>query len=79
MIRIQAIHFIVRLAPELQKDVFNKQFMDVILQLAEDPVPNIRFNVSKCISQFYGKMTPGNKFKCESAIKKMVKDTDFDS
>ncbi len=31
MIRIQAIHFIVRLAPELQKDVFNKQFMDVIL------------------------------------------------
>jgi len=24
-------------------------------------------------------MTPGSKYKCETAVKKMVKDTDFDS
>jgi serine/threonine-protein phosphatase 2A regulatory subunit A len=79
MIRIQAIHFINRLAPEVTKEVLNKQFMETILLLAEDPVPNIRFNVSKCIESFYTKMTPGSKFKCESAVKKMAKDTDFDS
>lgn len=53
--------------------------MEIILLLAEDPVPNIRFNVSKFIEQFYSKMTPGSKYKCETAVKKMVKDTDFDS
>jgi serine/threonine-protein phosphatase 2A regulatory subunit A len=79
MIRIQAIHFVNRLGPEVTKEVLNKQFVEVLLLLAEDPVPNIRFNVSRCIESFYTKMTPGSKFKCESAVKKMTKDLDFDS
>jgi len=49
MIRIQAIHFINKLVAEVTKDVLNKNFVEVILLLAEDPVPNIRFNVSRTI------------------------------
>lgn len=79
MIRIQAVHFINRLGSEISKDVLNKCFVEVLLNLAEDPVPNIRFNISKTIETFYPKMTPGSKIKCESAIQKLCKDSDFDS
>ena len=79
MIRIQSIHFINRLATEVTKDVLNKSFVDVLLTLAEDPVPNIRFNVSKTIEILYPQMTPGSKIKCESALKNLVNDQDFDS
>lgn len=63
----------------MSKDVLNKNFVEVLLTLAEDPVPNIRFNVSKSIETFYPKMTPGNKIKCEGALKKLCNDSDFDS
>ncbi len=46
--------------------------------MAEDPVPNIRFNVAKSIESLYSRMTPGYKIKCEGAIKKMCNDKDFD-
>jgi hypothetical protein len=62
------------LASEVTKDVLNKSFVDVLLTLAEDSVPNIRFNVSKTIEILYPQMTPGSKIKCESALKKLVND-----
>lgn len=65
MIRIQAIHFVNRLAAEVSKEFMNKNLMEVVLGLADDPVPNIRFNVCKSIDSFYSKMTPGNKIKSE--------------
>jgi len=64
MIRIHSIHFIKKLGaempdpqsnppkmlpPAVSKDVLNRHFAEVLLQLAEDPVPNIRFNVAKTI------------------------------
>ncbi len=79
MIRIQAVHFINRVQPEATKDVLNKNFVEVLLLLAEDPVPNIRFNVAKTIESLYARMTPGSKIKCEGAIKKMCNDKDFDA
>jgi hypothetical protein len=62
------------LASEVTKDVLNKSFVDVLLTLAEDSVPNIRFNVSKTMEILYPQMTPGSKIKCESALKKLVND-----
>jgi len=53
MIRIQAIHFINRLAAEVSKDVLNKDFVTILIQMADDPVPNIKFNVSKSIDTLY--------------------------
>jgi len=79
MIRIQSIHFIMRLREEFTKDALNKQIVEILLTLAEDPVPNIRLNIAKAIEVFYGKMTPGSKFKTEAAMKKMCNDSDFDA
>lgn len=70
--------FINKLASEVSKDVLNKNFAEVLLTLAEDPVPNIRFNVSKTIDEVYTRLTPGNKIKCQGALEKMCKDRDFD-
>ena len=42
-------------------------------------MPNIRFNVSKTMWALYTRFTPGNKIKCEGAIKKMCSDQDFDA
>jgi serine/threonine-protein phosphatase 2A regulatory subunit A len=53
MIRIQAIHFVNKLASEVTKDVLNKNLMETVLSLGEDPVPNIRFNVCKTIDTLY--------------------------
>lgn len=78
MIRIQAIHFINRLAPDASKEVLSKQFAEVLITMADDPVPNIRFNVAKSIEAIYSKMSPGGKFKVEACIKKMCNDQDFD-
>lgn len=78
MIRIQSIHFVMKLKDEVSKEVLNKNLVEVLLLLSEDPVPNIRFNVCKCIEAVYPKLTPGNKIKCEQAAKKMENDKDFD-
>ena len=78
MIRIQAIHFVNRLAGEVTKDVLNKNLMETVLALGEDAVPNIRFNVCKTIDALYQKMTPGNKIKSESVLQKVSSDGDFD-
>lgn len=43
-----------------------------MLKLAEDPVPNIRFNVAKIAEQIYGKMNNSNKLKTASALKSMA-------
>jgi serine/threonine-protein phosphatase 2A regulatory subunit A len=78
MIRIQTVHFIMKLREEVSKETLNKNFVEVLLLLIEDPVPNIRFNVCKAIEAVYPKLTPGNKIKCEQAVKKMESDKDFD-
>jgi len=78
MIRIQAIHFVMKLKEEVTKECLNKSLVEVLLLLCEDPVPNIRFNVCKCIEAVYPKLTPGNKIKCEQAVKKLESDKDFD-
>lgn len=52
--------------------------MEIILLLADDPVPNIRFNIAKTVQEFYSKLTPGSKIKTESAIQKLCNDSDFD-
>ena len=67
-----------RLRPEATRDCLNKNFVPVMMQLAVDPVPNIRFNVSQTIEMYYKDMTPGSKIKCEGAVKTMCTDADFD-
>ena len=47
--------------------------------MAQDPVPNIRFNVAKAIEVVYPKLNNSNKEKCKDVLCKMEsEDKDFD-
>ena len=49
-------------------------------KLAEDPVPNIRFNFAKTAALIYHKLTNSNKMDCSGYLKKISEnDTDFDA
>lgn len=51
-----------------------------MLSLASDPVPNIRFNVSKAIGNLYPNFNSANKAKARQALEKMAQeDSDFDA
>ncbi len=48
--------------------------------LAVDPVPNIRFNVSKTIELVYKEFDAANKAEANQLLQKMAEnDTDFDA
>ena len=48
-------------------------------KLADDPVPNIRFNFAKTTQLIHGKLTNSSKMKCSSLLKKLSEsDSDFD-
>ena len=50
-----------------------------MLKLAKDPVPNIKFNVSKAIETLYSSLSYANKEKSKEALKEMEGDeVDFD-
>ena len=53
MLRIQTIHMINQMKGHLQSQAILRVFAQHLLTLAVDPVPNIRFNCSKCIGSFY--------------------------
>jgi|TARA_B110001450_G_C17534233_1_gene445889 hypothetical protein len=57
-------------------DRLYKQFMK---KLADDPVPNIRFNFAKTAQLIYKKLSNSNKMDCTEALKKLQEsDPDFD-
>ena len=57
MLRIQTVHLINQLKEHIDPESQDQLFTEHLLKLAEDPVPNIRFNVSKCIANVYPNMS----------------------
>mmetsp|Transcript_19609 Transcript_19609/g.26500 ORF Transcript_19609/g.26500 Transcript_19609/m.26500 type:complete len:89 (+) Transcript_19609:1646-1912(+) len=58
----------------------DRVFTQHLLTLAEDSVPNIRFNVSKAMGGTYPHLSPANKDRMRESLEKMAAtDTDFDS
>lgn len=56
------------------------QFSQYLLTLATDPVPNIRFNVSKSLIMIYPKMNEETKGRTREVLERMAEtDTDFDA
>jgi serine/threonine-protein phosphatase 2A regulatory subunit A len=57
----------------------NDKLFAFLSKLAKDPVPNIRFNVSKAIEQLYSKLNNSNKLRSVELLKEMAQDEkDFD-
>lgn len=69
-----------RVSEKVPPKFMNDKLMPYVLKLAEDPVPNIRFNFAKLIEAVYPKLSPSNKMRSEDALKKMVETekVDFD-
>jgi hypothetical protein len=42
--------------------------------LAEDPVPNIRFNVAKAVEKVVSKLATGNRRKAQMMMERMAND-----
>ena len=72
MIRIQSVHLIGRIHSEVPRDFINRRVSEVLLNLAEDPVHNIRFNVSKTMALLQPALSEGNKDKMITALQKMA-------
>ncbi|TBU35240.1 ARM repeat-containing protein [Dichomitus squalens] len=47
--RMTTVQAIMTIAPSLTLDVVRENVLDMLLQLAGDPIPNIRFNVAKAL------------------------------
>lgn len=48
-------------------------------KLGEDPVPNIRFNYAKTVTNIYSKLSNSNKMNCADTLKRQAEnDKDFD-
>ena len=78
-IRIHTVFVIQRVYDKVSTQFLNEKLCGYLLKLAEDPVPNIRFNVSKTIELLYSKLNNSNKFRCEDSLKKMEQEPiDFD-
>jgi len=51
-----------------------------MIKLAEDPVPNIRFNVSKSVKIYWPFFSRDQKMQIEQLLRKMAEgDQDFDA
>ena len=58
----------------------DQTFAPLIVQLANDPVPNIRFNVSKTIQGLFPQFSPANQSKIKEVLARLAEnDGDFDS
>ena len=65
---------------ECSEELINNNFARHLITLASDPVPNIRFNVSKTIGELYTSLSPDNIHHCRETLERIAEnDSDFDS
>lgn len=62
--RIQSVFFISKVYGDVSDKFLNEKLCPYLFKLAEDPVPNIKFNVAKTIEIVYKKVNNTNKMKC---------------
>jgi hypothetical protein len=53
MIRIHAIHLMNSMHSHISRQTISTKYARTLIKLAEDPVPNIRFNVSKSVKKYW--------------------------
>lgn len=78
--RIHTLFMINELEKEVSDQFLNdKMYKGCMKKLADDPVPNIRFNYSKTVAKIYPRLTNSNKMDSTGVLKKQIdSDLDFD-
>jgi len=69
--RSERIFKLQTIAPSLNLPIVQAEIIGPLLQLAEDPIPNIRFNVAKSLEVLattYGNTTEGREFVRQSIV-----------
>ena len=80
MMRIHSLFFINKIAPVVSPAFINAKIVPILLRMAKDPVPNIRFNVSKTTLLIAKNLTVSNHAKMREEIRTMAEgDSDFDA
>jgi serine/threonine-protein phosphatase 2A regulatory subunit A len=78
-IRIHTLFTIQNVHKEVSDQYLNERLYKAFMKkLADDPVPNIKFNFSKTAQLIYKKLSNSNKMDCTSQLKKLSEDADFD-
>lgn len=80
MIRIHAIHLMNNMHTHVSRSIISNRYAKILIKLAEDPVPNIRFNVSKSVKTYWALWGRENQQQMEQLLRKMAEnDPDFDA
>ena len=80
MMRQHTLFFINKISADCSPSFTNSVIAPVLLRLAEDPVPNIRFNVCKSLAGSHRNMSVSNLSKLKDALRKIAADDkDFDA
>lgn len=76
--RIQTIFLISKVSIHVSDRFINENLAKHLFKLGSDPVPNIKFNVSKTLQLIYPKLSNSNKEKCVEVLKSMSQDDERD-
>eukprot|EP00051_Salpingoeca_urceolata_P032369 m.15421 g.15421 ORF g.15421 m.15421 type:complete len:584 (-) comp5015_c0_seq1:413-2164(-) len=79
LLRLTTLFAINSLVPYVDQDAACNSFLPLVLQLAQDHVPNIRFNAAKTLHQLISKVDKGTlASKVKPALEKLHADEDGD-
>ena len=79
LLRVNSLLMTTRLKSSLKPDFINTKLLPEILSMKDDPIPNIKINISKCIESLAQQLTDANVRKeAIPVLKKLAGDTDFD-
>jgi len=84
LFRMTTVQAITTIAPSLNLDIIRAEIIEPLLQLASDPIPNIRFNVGKSLEVLattYGETPEGREFvrqRIVPALEQQQNDQDAD-
>lgn len=82
--RMTTLFAIATIAPALEPKLLNEKVLPIVLSLAEDPIPNIRFNVAKTIEALVPLLKQSNdtaeevEAKITPVLNRLGEDTDND-
>lgn len=80
MIRIHSVHLMNNMSTHITPQTIKSKFGPIFIGLADDPVPNIRFNVSKSLKLYWKTFSREHQMHLEQQLKKMAEsDPDFDA
>jgi serine/threonine-protein phosphatase 2A regulatory subunit A len=80
MMRQHTVFYINKIIPVCSSNFTNSVIAPILLKLAEDPVPNIRFNVAKTVALCHRNMSVSNVSKMKDTLRKIAtEDKDFDA